>query len=57
MNTKKNYIWAANHIKQMQTSKEKTAVINAFVVFFSNDNSRFNKDIFISACFQDDVIL
>lgn len=54
MMTKKDYIKAANIVQAIQTGKNKALcawqVREAFVVFFSGDNPKFNTERFRIAC-------
>lgn len=50
--TKKDYIKAANIVKETKHEKEavRTLLANSFVELFRGDNPRFNQDRFLTAC-------
>lgn len=49
MNTKKDFIRAANIISQSEKSKKKI-LLQAFIEFFKNDNPKFDQDKFVEFC-------
>jgi len=59
MITRKDYERAARYVRKTYSKEEagscRASVVRAFIVFFSEDNSRFNVERFRAACIDEDA--